>query len=176
MKCQILFFRKKKKKEKNINSLLSAEFAHSMVRRLYIHEPCQAKKCLRTCTKHADSDHSAHGQSSSEELSNFITFPRTSKWSKSTCPTKIYLPKNCQFFLFLKALLMSAHNVCFLRKLMRKIYIIILILYLARAMNYLSQDKKIEISYLLSWTSRAWYFHSSGQSIIRAFALHSYIL
>ena len=32
------------------------------------------------------------------ELSNFITCPRTSKWSKSTCPTKIYLPENCHFF------------------------------------------------------------------------------
>ena len=34
-----------------------------------------------------------------EELLNFITCPRTSKWSKSTCPTKIYLPENCHFFL-----------------------------------------------------------------------------
>ena len=33
------------------------------------------------------------------EISNFITCPWTSKWSKSTCPTKIYLPKNWHFFL-----------------------------------------------------------------------------
>ena len=34
------------------------------------------------------------------ELSNFITCPWTSKWSKSTCPTKIYLPENWHFFFF----------------------------------------------------------------------------
>ena len=44
---------------------------------------------------------------------------------------------------------MSTHNICFFRE----IYPIILILCLARAMNYLSQDKKIEISYL---SSRKW--------------------
>ena len=31
------------------------------------------------------------------ELLNFITCQRTSKLSKSTCPTKIYLPKNGHF-------------------------------------------------------------------------------
>ena len=41
------------------------------------------------------------------ELSNFITCPWTSKWSKSTCPTKIYLPENYHFFLFLK------ENICY---------------------------------------------------------------
>ena len=28
------------------------------------------------------------------ELSHFTSCQRTSKWSKSTCPTKIYLPEN----------------------------------------------------------------------------------
>ena len=28
------------------------------------------------------------------KLSNFITCPRTSKWSKFTCPTKIHLTEN----------------------------------------------------------------------------------
>ena len=41
------------------------------------------------------------------DLSNFITCPRTSKWSKSTCPSKIYLPENWHFFLFLE------ENICF---------------------------------------------------------------
>ena len=40
------------------------------------------------------------------EISNFITCPRTSKWSKSTCPTKIYLLENWHFFLFLE------ENIC----------------------------------------------------------------
>ena len=34
------------------------------------------------------------------ELLNFITCPRTSKWSESTCSAKIYLPENLYFFLF----------------------------------------------------------------------------
>ena len=38
--------------------------------------------------------------------SNFITSPWSSKWSKSTCPTKIYLPKNWHFLLFLE------ENIC----------------------------------------------------------------
>ena len=37
------------------------------------------------------------------QLSNFMAFPRTSKWSKSSCPT-------------------STHNICFLQEI-RKIYI-----------------------------------------------------
>ena len=36
------------------------------------------------------------------ELSNFITCPWTSKWSKSICPTKSYLPKNRYFSDFSK--------------------------------------------------------------------------
>ena len=35
-------------------------------------------------------------------LSDFITWPRTSKWSKSICPTKIYLPKSWHFSYFSK--------------------------------------------------------------------------
>ena len=45
---------------------------------------------------------------------------------------------------------MSTHNICFLLKI-RKIYIIIWILFLSRAaMKFLSQDKLIEISYFSS--------------------------
>ena len=33
------------------------------------------------------------------ELSNSITCTRTSKWSKSTCPFKIYLPENLLFLI-----------------------------------------------------------------------------
>ena len=32
------------------------------------------------------------------KLSNFFTCPRTSKWSKSTCPTKIYLLENLYLY------------------------------------------------------------------------------
>ena len=69
------------------------------------------------------------------ELSNFNTCPLTSKWSKATCPTKIY-PKLTLFFYFdevilmsihikqfsTKTLLMSTSNIRFLREI-RKTYI-----------------------------------------------------
>ena len=74
------------------------------------------------------------------ESSKFITCPRTSKWSKSTCPTKIYLPKNWHIFLCLeeniyvccgthqkclrRVLLMSTHNIYFIWEI-RKIYIVL---------------------------------------------------
>ena len=72
------------------------------------------------------------------ELSNFITCPQTGKWSKSTCPTKIYLPKNWEFFLFFEenifcgyslevALLMSTHMFSSRNK--KNIYLIIWILF-----------------------------------------------
>ena len=40
------------------------------------------------------------------ELSDLITCPRTSKWSKYTCPTKSYLPENCHLILCLE------ENIC----------------------------------------------------------------
>ena len=87
-------------------------------------------------------------QSSFVEISNFITCPRTSKWSKSTCPNKIYLPKNWHFFfLFLKENMLWVYSLVewgatneypqpmfFLRN-KKKTYIKIWIIFIARAMK-----------------------------------------
>ena len=110
------------------------------------------------------------------KLSN-ITFPRTSKWSKSTCPTKIYLPENCHFcFLCFKENICCGYSLeahqshmlwysleapqwgasneypqhMFSLKNKKNIYLKIWILSLARSMNYFSEDKLIKISCLSS--------------------------
>ena len=56
------------------------------------------------------------------ELFNFTTCPKSRKWSKSTCPSKIYLST------------ISSHNV-FSSKNKKNIYLTIWILFLARPMN-----------------------------------------
>ena len=64
------------------------------------------------------------------ESFSFIPCPWTKKWTKRTCPTKIYLPENGHFSLF------SSRN-----KKNIYVYLIIWMLFLARAMKYLFQDK-----------------------------------
>ena len=113
------------------------------------------------------------------ELSNFIICPQTSKWSNSTFPTKMRSPKNRHFSYFSKkTYVVGTHQKClseffsneypkqvFFKKNIY-IYLIIWILFLARDMKSLSQDKLIEISYLFS---RIWdRVHKPGHDIFKA--------
>ena len=61
------------------------------------------------------------------KLSNSITYPGTSKWSKFICTTKIYLLKNSHRW----GTSNEYPKHCFLREIREKIYIIIWILYIS---------------------------------------------
>ena len=84
------------------------------------HEICPAKY-LKLFTI-ANSFITGHVNSSANkyENTNFITCSWTFKWSKSTCPSKIYLPENGIFSYFSKktskALLMCIYNICLLQE------------------------------------------------------------
>ena len=119
-----------------------------------------------------------------EELSNFITCPRTNKWLESTCPTKIYLPKIDIFFLFLAENICCGYSLevphwgtsneypqCMFSSRIKKKYLSYNLDTLLLEL-WITCPRISKLKFLIcpqgngtSWTSQAWYFHSSDFTV-----------
>ena len=117
-------------------------------------------KCEWQCRNRRNTNilpHRLHVQQAIKQVCGIIKFYylSTDKWSKSTCPTKIYLLKIVIFFLFLEENICCGYSLevpqwgtsnkypqhMFSLRNKKNIHLIIWILSLARSINYLSQDK-----------------------------------